>query len=183
MRDEFALQIQKIQERIQSVIDGILGKVRDYLNSLDRPELNYEGITRDVRKLFDDPQAGFDALRDRLGHFNRDTLVALISSREDISEADANRLIDQIERSRNSVLQRAERLQQEAQLRLESIKLQAEKTGRRNPESSRSCLLVAVFHRSFLGSSSSRRRCFSRPPIKKTQVAIGLQIVPDLSLY
>ena len=127
VRDQFQQQIQKIQERIQSVIDGILGKVRDYLNSLDRPELNYEGITRDVRKLFDDPQAGFDALRDRLGHFNRDTLVALISSREDISEADANRLIDQIEKSRNTVLQRAERLQQEAQLRLESIKVQAEK--------------------------------------------------------
>ncbi|MEG3904254.1 MFS transporter [Microcoleus sp. B4-C5] len=127
VRDEFALQIQKIQEGIQSVIDGVLGKIRDYLNSLDRPELNYEGITRDVRKLFDDPQAGFDALRDRLGHFNRDTLVALMSSRDDISEADANRLIDQIERSRNTVLQRAERLQQEAQLRLESIKVQAEK--------------------------------------------------------
>lgn len=127
VRDQFALQIQKIQEGIQSVIDGVLGKVRDYLNSLDRPELNYEGITRDVRQLFDDPQAGFDALRDRLGHFNRDTLVALISSREDISEADANRLIDQIEVTRNRVLQRAERLQQEAQLRLESIKLQAEK--------------------------------------------------------
>jgi hypothetical protein len=127
VRDEFAMQIQKIQERIQSVIDGILAKIRDYLNSLDRPELNYEGITRDVRKLFDDPQAGFDALRDRLSQFNRDTLVAIISSREDISEADANRLIDQIERSRNSVLQRAERLQHEAQLRLESIKLQAEK--------------------------------------------------------
>jgi len=127
VRDEFALQIQKIQDRIQSVIDGVLGKVRDYLNSLDRPELNYEGITRDVRQLFDDPQAGFDALRDRLGHFNRDTLVALMSSREDISEADANRLIDQIEVTRNRVLQRAERLQQEAQIRLESIKLQAEK--------------------------------------------------------
>ena len=127
VRDQFQLQIQKIQERVQSVIDGILANIRDYLNSLDRPELNYEGITRDVRKLFDDPQAGFDALRDRLSHFNRDTLVALISSRDDISEADANRLIDQIERSRNTVLQRAERLQQEAQLRLESIKLQAEK--------------------------------------------------------
>lgn len=127
VRDQFQQQIQKIQERIQSVIDGVLANIRDYLNSLDRPELNYEGITRDVRKLFDDPQAGFEALRDRLSHFNRDTLVALISSREDISEADANRLIDQIERSRNSVLQRAERLQQEAQLRLESIKLQAEK--------------------------------------------------------
>lgn len=126
VRDQFQQQIQKIQERIQSVIDGILAKVRDYLNSLDRPELNYEGITRDVRQLFDDPQAGFDALRDRLSQFNRDTIVALISSREDISEADANRLIDQIESSRNTVLQRAERLHQSAQIRLESIKLQAE---------------------------------------------------------
>ncbi|XZO04222.1 MAG: MFS transporter [Microcoleus sp.] len=151
VRDQFQQQIQIIQERIQSVIDGILAKVRDYLNSLDRPELNYEGITRDVRKLFDDPQAGFDALRDRLLHFNRDTLVALISSREDISEADANRLIDQIEKSRNTVLQRAERLQQEAQLRLESIKLQAEKQA----EETRKAAEVAAWWLFFTALSSA----------------------------
>ena len=80
-----------------------------------------------MRKLFDDPQAGFDALRGRLSSFNRDTYVAILSSREDISEADANRLIDRIESARNSVLQRAERIQQEAQKRLEQVKLQAEK--------------------------------------------------------
>jgi len=39
-----------------------------------------------------------------------------MSSREDISEADANRIIDQIEGARN-VLQRTERIQQEAQRR------------------------------------------------------------------
>lgn len=127
VRDQFVMQIQKIQERIQAVIDGILARVRDYLNSLERPELNYEGIVRDLRTVFDDPQAGFEALRDRLGHFNRDTLVAIVSSREDISEADANRIIDQIERARNSVLQRAERLQEQAQIQLENIKRQAER--------------------------------------------------------
>lgn len=127
VRDQFALQIQKIQERIQATIESILARIRDYLNSLDRPELNYDGIKQDVRTLLDDPQAGFDALRDRLGHLNRDTLVAILSSREDISAADANRIIDQIERVRNSVLQRAERFQQEAQYRLENVKRQAEK--------------------------------------------------------
>lgn len=126
VRDQFVLQIQKIQERVQAAIDSVLAKIRDYLNSLDRPELNYDGIKQDVRTLFDDPQAGFEALRDRLGQFNRDTLVAIISSREDISEADANRLVDQIERVRNTTLQRAERLQHQAQLQLESIKRQAE---------------------------------------------------------
>jgi hypothetical protein len=52
-------------------------------------------------------------------------LVALVSSREDISEADANRIIDQIEGARNNVLQRAESIQHEAQRRLEDVKRQA----------------------------------------------------------
>jgi len=126
VRNSFVEQLQKIQQNIQSVIDGIFGKIRNYLNSLERPELNYDGIKQDFSKLFDDPQAGLDALRDRLGQFDRDTLVAVLSSREDISEADANRLVDQIEGTRDSVLQRAEQIQQEAQKRLEALKQQAQ---------------------------------------------------------
>jgi uncharacterized protein (UPF0335 family) len=69
VRDRFTHQLETIKAKMQSVIDGILGKVRDYLNALERPELNYDGIKDDVQKLFDDPNAGFDALRDRLAHF------------------------------------------------------------------------------------------------------------------
>nr|MBA2750089.1 MFS transporter [Tatlockia sp.] len=127
VREQFVEQVRAVQRRIQDTIDGVFGQVRHYLNALDRPELNYDGIKRDVRQLFDDPQAGFDSIRDRLGSFNRDTLVAVMSSREDISEADANRIIDQIEGARNSVLQRAERIQHEAQRRLEDVKRQAQK--------------------------------------------------------
>ncbi len=127
VREQFVEQVRGIQRRIQDVVDGVFGRIRNYLNALDRPELNYDGVKRDVRKLFEDPQAGFDALRDRLSAFNRDTLVAIMSSREDISEADANRLIDQIEGARNNVLQRAERIQHEAQRRLEEVKQQAQR--------------------------------------------------------
>lgn len=127
VRDSFVEQVRAIQRRIQDAIDSIFERIRNYLNSLERPELNYDGIKRDVRTLFDDPQAGFEALRDRLSSFNRDTLVAVMSSREDISEEDANRIIDQVERARQTVLQRAERLQQEAQRRLEEVKHQAQK--------------------------------------------------------
>ncbi len=127
VRDQFMGQIHAIQDRLQSVIDGILGRIRDYLNSLERPELNYDSIRDDVRTMFHDPKAGFDAMRDRLGHFNRETLVALLSSREDISEAQANRIIDQVENARNTVLRRAERIQEEAQRRVEEVKRQAKK--------------------------------------------------------
>ncbi len=127
VRSSIVEQFQQIQQRVQSVLDGVFAKVRNYLNSLDRSELNYEGIQQDFAKVFDDPQAGFEALRDRLSQFDRDTLVAVISSREDISEADANRIIDQIEAARDGVLQRAERIQQETQKRLKAIREQAKK--------------------------------------------------------
>ncbi|MGH8001799.1 MAG: MFS transporter [Brasilonema sp.] len=127
VREQFVEQVRGIQRRIQDVVDGVFGRIRNYLNALERPELNYDSIKREVRTLFDDPQAGFDALRDRLSSFNRDTLVAVLSSREDISQEDANRIIDQVERARNNVLQRAERIQQEAQRRLEEVKLQAQR--------------------------------------------------------
>jgi nucleoid DNA-binding protein len=125
VRHQFVEQAQAVQRRMQSAIDGVFGKIRNYLNSLDRPELNYEGIKRDFRKVFDDPEAGFDALRERLSQFDRDTLVAVMSSREDISEADANRIIDQIEGVRDSVLHRAEYLQEEAQKRVKQLKHKA----------------------------------------------------------
>lgn len=127
VRDQMLAQVQQIQARIQAVIDSIFARIRNYLNSLDRPELNYDSIKQDVRTLFDDPQAGFEAMRSRLGQFDRGTLVALLSSREDVSEADANRIVDQIEMARTGVLQRAERIQLEAQRRLEAVKHQAQR--------------------------------------------------------
>ena len=127
MRDSVVEQVRSIQRRVQDVVDGVFAQFRNYLNSLDRPELNYDGIKKDVRKLFYDPQAGFDSLRDRLGSVNRDTLVAVMSSREDISEADANRIIDQIEDARNNVLSRVEGVQQEAQRRMDQVKQQAQR--------------------------------------------------------
>ncbi|MEW6493654.1 MAG: MFS transporter [Cyanobacteriota bacterium] len=127
VRNQAMAQMRDLQLSMQAAIDRIFAKIRNYLNSLDRPELNYDGIKTDLRQLFDDPQAGFESLRDRLSQFDRDTLVALLSSREDISEADVNRVIDQIEGVRARVLQRAERLQMDAQHRLEQVKHQAQK--------------------------------------------------------
>jgi hypothetical protein len=127
VRDAISEQFEKIQQRVQSVLDSIFARIREYLNSLERPELNYEGIQQDFATLFDDPQAGFEALRDRLSQFDRETLVAVLSSREDISEEQANRIIDRIEAARDNVLQQGERIQQETQKRLTAIKEQTKK--------------------------------------------------------
>ncbi|UNU24627.1 MFS transporter [Microcoleus vaginatus] len=129
VRNQIVEQVQMVQDKFQSAMDGIFGKIRDYLNSLDRPELNYEGIKRDFRKVFDDPQAGFDAIKERLGEFDRGTLVALLSSRSDISETDAHRIVDQMEGARDSVLLRSERLQTEAKKRIKELKKKTKQQG------------------------------------------------------
>lgn len=125
VRDQILSQLRMVQEKVKSIVDRILQKIKEYLNSLDRPELAYEGIKRDLQTLFDDPQAGFEVLKDRFSKIDRQTLVAIMSSRDDISQADAERLISQIERNRDRVLQRAERIQNEAAIRLEKAKLYA----------------------------------------------------------
>ncbi|WP_019503730.1 hypothetical protein [Pleurocapsa sp. PCC 7319] len=125
VRDNVLAQLQIVQDKIKSTLDRILAKIKAYLNSLDRPELAYEGIKRDINILFDDPQAGFEALKDRFSSVDRNTLVAVMSSRDDISQADADRIISQVERTRDRALQRAERIQTEAAMRLESAKKQA----------------------------------------------------------
>lgn len=127
IRDQALEQIRRVQYRIQSAIDGILARIRHYLNSLDRPELNYYGIKQDIRLLFDNPEVGFDALRHRLSSVNRDTLVAILSSRDDISTADADRIIAQVEDARDSVLHQAERLQMEVDKRMSEMKYHAQK--------------------------------------------------------
>ena len=127
VRDRVTQQVQQLQQRFQSVIDGVFDQVRTYLDSLDRPELNYEGIQQDFIKLFDDPKAGAEALRTRLGQFDRDTLIAVLSSNPNVSESDADRIVSQVESARDRVLSQAEYVQQETQRRLAQIKHQAQK--------------------------------------------------------
>lgn len=127
VRDQLIGQIRQVQFRLQATLDRILNQIRLYLDSLNRPELNYYGIKHDIQKLFDDPQAGFDALQQRLSQFDRNTLVALMSSHEAVSEADANRVIDQVEEARDSALRKAERLEYQVQGRISELKQQAQK--------------------------------------------------------
>ena len=127
VRDRIFKKLQRSQTKIQSIFERILAKIRDYLKSLESPELNYYSIKGDLQTLFDDPQAGFEVLRDRFSELDRNTLIAILSSRDDISQVDAERLVRQVERTRDRILQRAELIQQQAQLRLEEAKRQTQK--------------------------------------------------------
>jgi nucleoid DNA-binding protein len=151
VRNNVLGQLQMVQDKIQSVLDRILAKIKAYLDSLERPELAYDGIKHDINVLFHDPQAGFDALKDRFSQVDRDTLIAVMSSRNDISQADAERIVSQIERTRDRTLQRAERIQTEAAIRLEETK----KYAARQVEETRKAAATASWWLFFTGLISA----------------------------
>ncbi|MGB7485641.1 MAG: MFS transporter, partial [Phormidesmis sp.] len=127
VRNQVVGQLRSIQRSVESALDRIFASIRDYLQSLERPELDYYGIKRDVNTMLDDPKSGFEAMRLRLSHFDRDTLVAIATSHDSISERDAYRVIDQVEAAKNNVLKKAESLERQVESRLIAVKEQTQK--------------------------------------------------------
>jgi hypothetical protein len=126
--DQIMVIREQMLERLQTVqitIERIIVSIRQYLSDIPLPELDYQSIKNELHNLFNDPKAGFEVLRDRFSHFDRDTLIDLLSYRDDISRADAERIVSQVETTRDRLLRRAERIQQEAKLHVDKVKRQA----------------------------------------------------------
>ncbi|WP_414543205.1 MFS transporter [Nostoc sp. CCY0012] len=127
--------IDQVQETIQSIVKAprrlasrtakrvadFEANVENYLRYTDKEELNPESIKRDLQLLLQDPQVGLENLSDRLAKFDRSTLVALLSQREDISEEEANKIVEQIESVRNSVVSQLQQVQQRVESVIEGI--------------------------------------------------------------
>jgi hypothetical protein len=113
-RDNVLNRARELQSQAQAKVQELRQKVEDYLRHTQKEELNPEAIEQELRILFEDPQAGFQALRARLSQFDRDTLVQLLSQRDDLSEEQVNQIIDRAERVKNSILQAPQRVSEEA---------------------------------------------------------------------
>jgi hypothetical protein len=84
-------------------------------------ELNPDGIKRDLQLLLQDPQAGLSSLGDRVSEFDRETFVALLSQREDISPEEANEIADRVESTYKSSVEQFQKVQQAFQSAIDSV--------------------------------------------------------------
>ena len=114
-------QQEQPQEQSQEQPQDLGSRVENYLRSTGIEELNPEGIGRDFKTLLEDPEAGLEGLRDRLGQFDRDTLVQLLKGRQDISSEEADQIISQLESTRDSVLTTAQELQDAAKSKAQEL--------------------------------------------------------------
>lgn len=109
------MELDRLRERLQA-----------YVRDCPKPaQLDPEVLRRDLRLMLHDPHAGVDALISRLRSLNRDDLRTMISCREDITPQDAERILNEMEQTRDEVIARAERMREEVASRVESAKREA----------------------------------------------------------
>jgi ElaB/YqjD/DUF883 family membrane-anchored ribosome-binding protein len=116
-REKVLDRARELQSQATAKAQELRQRVEDYLRNTQKEELNPEAIERELRILLEDPQAGFQALRMRLSQFDRDTLVQLLSQREDLSEEEVNQIIDRAESVKNSILQAPQEVTEQAKQR------------------------------------------------------------------
>jgi hypothetical protein len=109
-------------EESSGLMSKLESKLKIYLNSLERPEFNYEGIKRDFQQIFHDPKTGYELLKYRMSLYDKDSLVALLSSKENISRDDAEKIASKIVDARENVLGKAKKIEEQARLKLEEAK-------------------------------------------------------------
>jgi len=122
VRGKTAEAAEGATEEVAARRHGVESKIRNYLNSMHRPELRYEGIKHDMQVLFHDPKAGADLLVRRLKAMDRDTLKAIVASRKDMSPEDAEHVVSQMEHARDETIAKYEQMKTEVQHRIEDAK-------------------------------------------------------------
>lgn len=142
-RDEVERMIDRVNEVIQqlnrslgrgpaephaqSIRDRAIGKIENYLNALDRPELRFEDLESDLKRLFSDPNTELKDISNRLKSMDRNTIKALIGSKKNISNEDAERMIQRVEATRDQFLQKIDQIKAEVEKRTEAAKEQTRK--------------------------------------------------------
>jgi nucleoid DNA-binding protein len=120
-RDRVLSQAQELQEQGKSKADELRNKVESYLRDTNKDELNPDAIKQELQTLLDDPQAGIQALRQRLSQFDRETLVQLLNGRGDLSEEQINQFIDQFESVRDNILKAPQKVADKAKEQYDQI--------------------------------------------------------------
>jgi hypothetical protein len=90
-------------------------KVEDYLARTGKPELNPEGIKRDIDKLVsENPKAGIDGILARLNDIDKSTITTILAQRKDMNRDEANRVVNMVSGTVSSLKSQYEKTKEAA---------------------------------------------------------------------
>ena len=105
--------------------ENIRRQLQLWLASLNRPEFSYEALSADLDAILSHPGDTPAIVRNRLRQLNQDSLRALVQSYPNLSEEQADRIMERILHARDTLLARTDSIETEARRRYELIRRKA----------------------------------------------------------
>jgi len=115
----------KLKQKLNEATVRIENRIRDYFNRTDRPELQYQPLKWDLQKIFNDPKATPEVLKNRFNQFDRETLLALLANNKHVSRQQAEKLVNNIENTKSEAINRTRELQEKAKIKAAEMKQEA----------------------------------------------------------
>jgi len=96
--------------------------IRNYFNSLQRPEFDYELMKTDFEQMLHDPKASPTILKERLKSYDRASIIALLESQPNISHEQAEKIVTKIEQARENVIRKIDEIETNVKLQTQKAK-------------------------------------------------------------
>ncbi|UBF25716.1 hypothetical protein K9N68_29860 [Kovacikia minuta CCNUW1] len=102
---------RRFAARTQAMVQNFQTNLEDYLLQTEKEELNPDAIKRDLKLLLRDPKEGLERLEERWAACDRDTLVAILAQRDDLTEAEVHQIVDQVEAAQRQLVEQVREIQ------------------------------------------------------------------------
>lgn len=118
--------VDSLRENIQHTTSGakinVEMRLREFFNSMQRPEFNYERMKLDFMRMFRNPGDALDILKRRFDEYDRESLVTLLSKKKNLSRQDAENILRKFDETKEQIVQEAENIERQAREKVEQAK-------------------------------------------------------------
>lgn len=142
--EKYADKVEEILRKIRSTIGGGSGTGSDadfaeMKNKLQRQisqwmngsggtggsNMNFGMLTSLFQSKMDDQKSSLQSVKNRIQNFDRDSLVSVVTSNTNIDQRDIDKVVQSYEDAKNNVLERIQKIEDEATRRMENLKRRA----------------------------------------------------------
>jgi len=96
--------------------------IKQWFDRMDQPELQYDNLKHDAKRIMDDPKTTPSILKKRLQRMDRESLIALMSNNKKVDREQAEKVVDKIEESRDEVVHKMDEIEKTLKEKTEKIK-------------------------------------------------------------
>ena len=128
--DKVSTMVRKIssefdKENDERLVKRMEGRVEDFFASIERDELDYNLLKKDVKAILDDPKDSLSIIKKRFDTFDNATLRALVTNNKYVKEEHIDSILGTIEGGKREVMDKVSQIETTANQQWEMAKRKA----------------------------------------------------------